>query len=435
MKLAELLNGLKYIQVEGEILNKEVTGIEYDSRNVNQNSLFVAIKGFNVDGHLFIYDALKKGAVAVIIENNYSESEDRIKDSDAVKILVSDSRTALAEVSNFFYSQPSRNLNLFGITGTNGKTTVSYLIKNILEEAGIKTGLLGTISNYIGDVQTVSKLTTPESNNLNDMLFQMVNEGCKSAVMEVSSHALALKRVNNLFFSSAVFTNITPEHLDFHNDFESYMKAKKLLFDNLTDDATVVYNSDDEHSDEILKDCTASKLSYGTSSPSDYQINDIRYDLNGTAFTINHLQNSYKVETSLVGGFNAYNATAAFAICKQYGIDEKLILSGIKNTQQIPGRFEVLKEENKNVIVDYSHTPDSLQKSLEVIRSLNKERVEVITVFGCGGNRDKIKRPEMGRIATELSDEVIVTSDNPRNEDPYDIIKDIKSGIKKKILK
>ncbi|MHA2101596.1 MAG: UDP-N-acetylmuramoyl-L-alanyl-D-glutamate--2,6-diaminopimelate ligase, partial [Candidatus Kariarchaeaceae archaeon] len=383
MKLAELLNGLKYIQVEGEVLNKEVTGIEYDSRNVKQNSLFVAIKGFNVDGHLFIHDALKKGAVAVIIENNYSESEDLIKDSDAVKILVSDSRTALAEVSNFFYSQPSRNLNLFGITGTNGKTTVSYLIKNILEEAGIKTGLLGTISNYIGDVQTVSKLTTPESNNLNDMLFQMVNEGCKSAVMEVSSHALALKRVNNLFFSSAVFTNITPEHLDFHNDFESYMKAKKLLFDNLTDDATVVYNSDDEHSDEILKDCTASKFSYGTSSPSDYQINDIRYDLNGTAFTINHLQNSYKVETSLVGGFNAYNATAAFAICKQYGIDEKLILSGIKNTQQIPGRFEVLKEENKNVIVDYSHTPDSLQKSLEVIRSLNKERVEVITVFGC----------------------------------------------------
>lgn len=432
MKLAELLNGIKSIQVTGEILNKEVSGIEYDSRKVKKNSLFVAIKGFNVDGHLFVQDALSKGAVAVIFEDNHSIPEDLFKHRNAVKILVSDSRTALAEVSNFFYSQPSRNLDLFGITGTNGKTTVSYLIKNILEEAGIKTGLLGTISNYVGDVRTVSKLTTPESNNLNDLLFQMVNEGCKSAVMEVSSHALALKRVNNLFFSSAVFTNITPEHLDFHNDFESYLKAKKLLFDNLTDDATVVYNSDDEHSQEILKDCTASKLSYGTSSPSDYQINDIRYDLSGTAFTINYLQNSYKVETSLVGGFNAYNATAAFAICEQYGIDEELILSGIKNTQQIPGRFEVLKEENKNVIVDYSHTPDSLQKSLEVIRSLNKEGVEVITVFGCGGNRDKIKRPEMGRIATELSDEVIVTSDNPRNEDPFEIIEDIKSGIKKK---
>jgi UDP-N-acetylmuramoyl-L-alanyl-D-glutamate--2,6-diaminopimelate ligase len=434
MKLAELLNGVKAIQVTGEVVNKEVSGIEYDSRNVKKNSVFVAIKGFNVDGHLFIQDALNKGAVAVIFEDSYSVPENLFKHCNAVKILVSDSRTALAEVSNFFYSQPSRNLNLIGITGTNGKTTVSYFIKNILLTAGIKTGLLGTISNYVGDVQTVSKLTTPESNNLNDLLFQMVNEGCEYAVMEVSSHALALKRVNNLFFRSAVFTNITPEHLDFHNDFQSYLKAKKILFDNLTGDAFVVYNSDDEHSDEILKDCTATKLSYGTNSLSDYHINDISYDLSGTAFTINHLKNSYRVETSLVGGFNAYNATAAFAICKQYGIDEELILSGIKNTQQIPGRFEVLKEENKNVIVDYSHTPDSLQKSLEVIRSLNKEGVEVITVFGCGGNRDKIKRPEMGRIATELSDEVIITSDNPRNENPYEIIEDIKSGIKKKIL-
>ena len=349
--------------------------------------------------------------------------------------MVNDSRTALAEVSNYFYSQPSRNLNLVGITGTNGKTTVSYILKSIMEEAGFKTGLLGTISNYIGDAQSESKLTTPESNNLNALLFQMVKQECKYAVMEVSSHALALKRVNNLFFSSAIFTNITPEHLDFHADFQSYLNSKKLLFDNLDNGANVVYNADDKHSAEILNDCTASKFSYGTNSHSDFRIDDINYNLSGTSFTINHLGDSYKLESSLVGGFNAYNATAAFALCKLYGIDEKLIISGIKNTQQIPGRFEVINEGNRNVIVDYSHTPDSLQKSLEVIRSLNKDGSEVITVFGCGGNRDKIKRPEMGRIATELSDEVIITSDNPRNEEPFDIIEDIKSGIKKKILK
>jgi UDP-N-acetylmuramoyl-L-alanyl-D-glutamate--2,6-diaminopimelate ligase len=433
MKLRELLNGLKFIQLEGEVFDKEVTSIEYDSRNVKENSLFVAIKGFNVDGHQFIHDALNKGAVAVIIENNYSEFAEHFKDSNVVKIIVQDSRTALAEVSNFFYSQPSRNLNLIGITGTNGKTTVSYFIKNILKEGGIKTGLLGTISNYVGDVQTESKLTTPESNNVNDLLYQMVNLGCKYAVMEVSSHALALKRVNNLYFSSAIFTNITPEHLDFHNDFQSYLEAKKILFDNLTDDAKVVYNSDDEYSAEILKDCIAGKYSYGTSLSSDFQIKDISYDLNGTSFTINHLQYRYDVETSLVGGFNAYNAAAAFAICRLNGIEEELILSGIKNTKQIPGRFEVLQKGKRNVIVDYSHTPDSLQKSLEAIKSLNKDDLDVITVFGCGGNRDKTKRPEMGRIATELSDEVIVTSDNTRNEDPYEIIEDIKSGIKKKI--
>ena len=435
MRLAELLKGVKSLQVTGDLLNKEVTSIEYDSRNVKENSLFVAIKGFNVDGHLFIQDAMDKGAVAVIHENNNSAYEKLIENRRIVKILVNDSRTALAQVSNFFYSQPSRNLNLIGITGTNGKTTISYIIKSIMQEAGIKTGLLGTISNYVGDAQTESKLTTPEANNLNYLLFQMVNNDCKYAVMEVSSHALALKRVSNLFFSSAIFTNITPEHLDFHEDFQSYINAKKILFDSLTDDANAVYNSDDEHSTEILKDCAANKYSYGKRADADFRINNVEYDLRGTTFTINHNEKSYNIETSLVGGFNAYNATAAFALCKLYGIVENQIISGIKNTKQIPGRFEIINEENRNVIVDYSHTPDSLQKSLEAIRSLNKEGSQVITVFGCGGNRDKTKRPEMGRIATELSDEVIITSDNPRNEDPFEIIEDIKSGIEKKTLK
>ena len=435
MKLAELLNGVKSLQITGDVSNKEVTSIEYDSRNVKENSLFAAIKGFNVDGHLFIQDAINRGAIAVIYENNNSVHENLIEDGKVVKIFVSDSRIALAQVSNFFYSQPSRNLNLIGITGTNGKTTVSYLIKSIMHEAGIRTGLLGTISNYVGDAKIESKLTTPEANNLNYLLFQMVNEDCKYAVMEVSSHALVLKRVSNLFYSSAIFTNITSEHLDFHKDFQSYLTAKKILFDNLTNDAIVIYNSDDKHSADILKNCTAKKYSYGKIREADFQIKNIEYDLSGTTFTINYKQEGYNIETSLVGGFNAYNATAAFALCKLYGINENQIISGIKNTQQIPGRFEVIKEGNRNVIVDYSHTPDSLQKSLEAIRSLNKERSEVVTVFGCGGNRDKTKRPEMGRIATELSDKVVITSDNPRNEDPFEIIEDIKSGIEKKTLK
>lgn len=428
----ELLKGITAIQVNGSVRDEKVTGIEYDSRKVKKNSVFAAIKGYNIDGHKFIPDVLNSGAIAIILDNEGTVPDELYKHNDAAKILVNDSRSALAEASNFYFGHPSTKLNLIGITGTNGKTTASYFIKNILETAGYKTGMLGTISNFIGDKKNDSKLTTPESNDLNEMLLQMVNEGCEYAVMEVSSHSLALKRVHSLYYSSAIFTNITAEHLDFHHDFDSYLKAKKILFDGLDVNAFVVYNYDDNNNAEVLKDCKAKNYSYGTLSGSNFLIKQIEYDLNGTSFIINYDATDYKITTSLVGEFNAYNATAAFAITKLYGVEEDQIIKGIKTTSQVPGRFEVISKESKKVIIDYAHSADSLEKALRIVNNLNREGAKVITVFGCGGNRDKLKRPKMGKIASELSDEVIITSDNPRNEDQHKIIGDIKSGIVKK---
>ena len=431
MRLTELLNGVTAIQVTGNVRDNKITGIEYDSRKVKNDSVFAAVKGFNVDGHKFIPDALNRGAIAIILDNEGNVPDELYKHGGAVKILVNDSRSALAEASDFYFGHPSTKLNLIGITGTNGKTTTSYIIKNILETAGYKTGLVGTISNFIGDKKNNSKLTTPEANDLNEMLLQMVREGCEYTVMEVSSHSLALKRVHSLCYSSAIFTNITAEHLDFHHDFESYLKAKKILFDELDDNAFVVYNYDDDNSREVLKDCTAKRYSYGTLSGSDFLIKQIEYDLDGTSFIINYDATDYKITTSLVGEFNAYNATAAFAITKLHGVKEDQIINGIKTTPQVPGRFEVINQENKKVIIDYAHSADSLEKALKIVNNLNSDDAKIITVFGCGGNRDKLKRPQMGNIASELSNELIITSDNPRNEDPYKIIEDIKSGVVK----
>jgi UDP-N-acetylmuramoyl-L-alanyl-D-glutamate--2,6-diaminopimelate ligase len=431
MKLPELINELSAVKVTGKPLNEVVTGIEYDSRKVKKNSVFVAVKGFKSDGHKFIREALNNGAIAIVMDDDDSASDVLFRHSSSAKILVSDSRTSLAEISNHYFGHPSGKLSLIGITGTNGKTTTSYFIKNIMETSGYKTGMVGTISNYIGNKIFESKLTTPEANEMNGMLFQMVNEGCKYAVMEVSSHSLALKRVLGLNYNSTIFTNITAEHLDFHHDFNNYLEAKKILFDSVNESSFVVYNSDDSNSNEILKDCKAKKYSYGTISSPDFLIKQIEYNLSGTSFSINYKENDYNIETSLVGDFNAYNACAAFAISKLHGLEDDLILTGIKNTPQIPGRFEIIKQGNKSVVVDYSHSPDSLEKALRAIHKLNQIGSEIITVFGCGGNRDKMKRPEMGKIATMLSHKVIITSDNPRDEDPFKIIDGIKSGISK----
>jgi len=435
MNLSELINSIGVIQVTGNFSDSDVTSIEYDSRKVAKDSLFVAIKGFTVDGHKFISDVLNKGAIGVVLENDSGLPDELFGHSGAAKILVNDSRIALAELSHYFFGSPSDKINLIGITGTNGKTTVSYFVKNIFETAGRKTGLTGTIANYIGDKKIGSKLTTPESSDLNELLKEMYDDGCESVVMEVSSHSLTLKRVYGLKYNYALFTNLTAEHLDFHHDFENYLNAKKILFDTLSTESIAIVNADDPYSDRIISDCNAKIYKYGSSSDADFKILDIRYDLNGTSFTINYNDNVYSVETTLIGEFNAYNACAAFAVSKLNGLQDEKIVEGIKTTQQVPGRFEVIRGGLKKVIVDYSHTPDSLKQALTAIRKLNKDNSKVITVFGCGGNRDKLKRPEMGKIATEMSDEVVVTSDNSRDEDPFEIIDEIKKGVSKKNYK
>ena len=431
MELTELLNSVKVINVTGEVQRQDVANIVYDSRKVEKNSIFVAIRGFNTDGHKYILQAINKGAIAVVIEDANAIPDEIINHNKAAKILVHDSRAALAELSNYFYKEPSKKLNLIGITGTNGKTTTTYYIKNILEHSGYKTGLIGTISNFNGDKEIKSSLTTPESNDLNAFFYDMISQGCEYAIMEVSSHSLVLNRVKNLTFRAAIFTNITSDHLDFHKDFDSYLKAKKILFDNLGVSAFGVYNSDDGNSTRLLEDSKARFHSYGMASNADFIISNVNYDLNGTHFQLMHKNHFYPVSTALVGEFNAYNASAAIATTVLLGVDFNSAVEGIKTTKQVPGRFEVVGKGMKKVIVDYSHTSDSLEKALQAVHKIVKNKFRVYTVFGCGGNRDKTKRPVMGRIASELSDKIIITSDNPRNENPFEIINDIKTGITK----
>ncbi len=431
MELTELINYVKVIQVVGNIQRKDVSSIEYDSRKVKKNSVFVAIKGFKTDGHFFVLDAINNGAVAVVVEEESNIPDEIFIHSDIAKIVVYNTRIALAELSKGFYKNPTSKLKLVGITGTNGKTTTAFILKNIFENAGIKTGLLGTIANYIGSEKIDSKLTTPESNDLNYFFLEMLNNGCKNAVMEVSSHSLVLNRVFGLNFAGAIFTNITSDHLDFHISFENYLNAKKILFDQLSEDAIAVINADDKSSMEIISDSKARIISYGKSESSDYVISSIKYDLNGTNFVLTAGGNSYSIETCLIGEFNAYNSAAAFALADNFGIDKNKIVEGIKSTPFVPGRFEVIGSGKKKAIVDYSHTADSLEKAILALRQIIGNDRQLVTVFGCGGDRDKTKRPVMGKVATELSDLVIITSDNPRTENPMQIINDIKQGVVK----
>jgi len=431
MELTQLLNSVHAIKVTGEVQRKDVADIVYDSRKVQKNSVFVAVKGYKSDGHKFLQDAINKGAVAVVVEDNDSIPDDLIHHAQISKILVSNSRKALAELSKGFFNDPTKKLKLVGITGTNGKTTSTFILRNILQNAGYKTGLIGTIANYIGDEKVDSKLTTPESNDLNRMFYDMIQQGCEFAVMEVSSHSLVLNRVCGLDFKAAMFSNITSDHLDFHKTFEEYFEAKKILFNGLSENSFAIVNSDDKSSTKIVEDSKAKIFTYGISENSDYQIKNIAYDLNGTDFTITHNKVDYNIHTSLIGTFNAYNAASAFAIAHSLGISANKIIDGIKSAPQVPGRFEVLGNGNKKVIVDYSHTADSLEKALQAVKEIVKDKNKIVTVFGCGGDRDKTKRPIMGKVACELSNRVIVTSDNPRTENPFEIIEDIKKGISK----
>lgn len=435
MKLSQLLNNVDAIQVTGSPESVSIDDISIDSRKTGAKSLFIAIKGFNTDGHKFIQDAVGIGVKAVVIDdNNFLPDEYYIK-SGVVKILVKNTRKALASFANTLYDFPSKHLVLTGITGTKGKTTTSIFIKNIFDGAGYKTGLIGTNKNIVGGKVYKSSLTTPQSNEINYLMREMVNSGCSHCVMEVSSHALELNRVDYLDYDYAVFTNITSDHMDYHKSFENYFSAKKIFFDVLKPGAKVVYNVDDPNSSKIISDSKAEKYSYGTSDNADFKLKNIEFDLTGTRFEIMYKNSSYRLNTHLAGGFNAYNAAAAFSMAVLSGVDYDVAAAAIKNTPQVPGRFEVISKGNKNVIIDYSHTADSLRQALEAIQHIIKKERPVYTVFGCGGNRDKTKRPVMGKIAAELSDKIIITSDNPRFEDPDEIIEQIAAGITDKEYK
>lgn len=430
MELSKLLNNVQSVQVSGFPENIDTEGITINSKEANEETIFVAITGFKTDGHKYIPEALSKGAKVVVIEKDSSNIDELVKINNAVKILVKDSRKALAQLSNALYDYPSTKLNLIGITGTKGKTTTSYYIKNILEKSGRNVGLIGTNKNMVGYKVIPTKLTTPESNVINSLMSKMVYESCSDCVMEVSSHSIELSRVDGLDFNIAVFTNITSDHLDFHDSFENYLSAKKKLFDMIGQSAHIVYNIDDIHHEKLLKDCSATQISFGINGNADFKISDIYYDLNGTRYNLNYNGKDYKVSTSLIGKFNAYNSVSAIAASVLSNVEIEVAIEGIESTPQVPGRFEVLGIGDKKVIIDYSHTSDSLKQALEAIRFIVNDSQPVYTVFGCGGDRDKTKRPEMGSIAEEYSDYCIITSDNPRTENPLAIIEDIKRGFK-----
>ena len=431
MKLSELLNKVKTIQVVGNAELKEIEDITIDSRTVKKNSLFFAIHGEKTDGHKFIPEVLNKGAAAIILQYADAFPDQLFAHSDCVKIVVEDSRKSLAEFSNVFFGEPSKKLTLVGVTGTKGKTTTAFYVKNIFEQAGYKCGLIGTIANYIGDKEVKTMLTTPQSHEINNLLSQMVADGCKACVMEVSSHALILHRVDYLDFNVGIFTNITSDHMDYHKTFEHYLNSKKILFDTISSTGKVIVNADDPSANQIVKNSKAHKYFYGNKNKAEFKVENVEFTLEGTTFDVNYNGKQFHFSTKLVGHFNAYNAASAFAAAVVSGIDPETALKGIKTTPQVPGRFEVVSKKNKKVIIDYSHTSDSLKQALIAVHHIVKDERPVYTVFGCGGDRDNTKRPVMGGIASEMSRYVFVTSDNPRTEDPNNIIDQVVEGITK----
>ena len=426
-KLFELTYG--HFLVTGDI---DVHRIQYDSRKVERGDCFVALRGVGTDGHQFAEAAVERGAKVVVLERDDTLPDSYFMHAHVVKIVVPDSRKALAVMSANYFGLPSRQLTMVGVTGTNGKTTTTHLVKSILEAAGQRVGLIGTIEYKIGDEVIPASHTTPESLELNGMLARMLKAGCQSVSMEVSSHALHQSRVYGIDYDVAVFTNLTQDHLDYHGTMDEYFKAKKILFDSLSDDAVAVTNCDDEWGMKIVSTMKGRAISYGVSEKADVKGTDIRLSLEGTTFNVRTGNKEYPVSSALVGRFNVYNILSAYSVGVALGYEHEKIVSGIKSVKNVRGRFErIPSPKGWTAIVDYAHTPDALEKCLRTIHDVLPQvnRGRIITVFGAGGDRDRTKRPLMGRIAGSLSDIAIVTSDNPRTEPPQQIIKEIVAGI------
>ncbi|MGI6711640.1 MAG: UDP-N-acetylmuramoyl-L-alanyl-D-glutamate--2,6-diaminopimelate ligase [Bacillota bacterium] len=410
--------------------NVRITGIQYDSRKVEPGNLFVCISGLKQDGHDFIPQALKKGAGALMVQR-------RIKTIDlkVPQIVVTDTRRSLADLSSLWYNFPDKQLRVVGVTGTNGKTTTTHLIKGLLETQGSAVGLIGTIHNMVGgDILTASH-TTPESLELNMLLSEMVKMKSKAVVMEVSSHALKQHRVASCEFDIAVFTNLTQDHLDYHSSWEDYLNSKQMLFSNLhlgkkDGPKYAVINADDKMAPEFIRTAKVPVWTYGIKEQAVVKADDIKISARQTEFNIRCTQGKYHIKAPLIGMFNVYNLLAAITVALAEGITLPTIADFISSAPQVPGRFELIDMGQPfAVIVDYAHTPDGLKNILATAREITQGRV--ITVFGCGGDRDRGKRPMMGEISGKYSDFTIITSDNPRSENPDEIIAEIEQGMRK----
>lgn len=403
---------------DGSVLLTQVT---HDSRRVQPGSLFVAIRGLATDGNRFVDAACRRGAVAVASENP--------PEGGVAWIQVRDARDALAVFSAALLGEPGRALTLVGITGTNGKTTTAHLIDAAIRAGGHKAGLLGTVHYRIGDRLAEATRTTPESSDLQVLFREMVEEGCTHAVLEVSSHSLELKRVSSCAFRVAVFTNLTRDHLDFHGDMESYFAAKKRLFETLLpEDGHAIINADDDRAAELIRACRGKVWTYSLERLADLKAEAITLSMGGARFLARTPLGTFEVETRLLGRFNVQNALAALGAALALGIPPEAAIAGLLSLAGVPGRLErVDAGQDFTVIVDYAHTDDALKNLLEAVRELKPRRV--ITVFGCGGDRDRSKRPLMGAVASRLSDVVVVTSDNPRSEPPEAILEEIGRGM------
>jgi UDP-N-acetylmuramoyl-L-alanyl-D-glutamate--2,6-diaminopimelate ligase len=407
---------------DASAIDTRVTAVAYDSRQAGPGSVFVALRGVKADGASFAREALARGAVAVVAETAAPEGVAR------PWIRVADARLALAAMAAALYGHPSEELTLVGITGTNGKTTTSYLLASIFEAAGVRCGRIGTVGYRVGNREVAASRTTPEAPELQHMLREMVSEGCGACVMEVSSHALALRRADRLHFAAAIFTNLTRDHLDFHSDMEDYFSAKRRLAELLPESGLAVTNLDDRRGREFAAPAKRS-VTYAIDAPADVRPGPIELSLDGVAFDVRTPRGPLHLRSPLVGRPNAYNILAAVAAATALDVPFGAIENGIRELANVPGRFQVVSDpaDDVRVVVDYAHTDDALKNLLETARPLAKGRL--ITVFGCGGDRDRAKRPLMGAVAARLSDLVILTSDNPRSEDPDQIIEEVKRGI------
>ena len=426
MRLNELLKNVETLNIAGDV-NVEITGVNIDSRRIENGHLFVAIPGTVTDGHKFIPKAIELGATAVLCETVPEEQT-----AGVTYIKVASTEDAVGKVATLFYGDPSRKLKLVGVTGTNGKTTIATLLYNMFRKFGYKCGLLSTVCNYIEDEAIPADHTTPDPIELNRLLAQMVDAGCDYAFMECSSHAIAQKRIGGLKFAGGLFTNLTRDHLDYHKTFENYRDAKKAFFDGLDKDAFAITNADDKNGMVMVQNCKAQIKTYSTRTMADFKAKIIECHFEGMYLDIN----GKEVGVQFIGKFNVSNLLAVYGAAVMLGKKPEDILLVLSTLKSVNGRLEPIHSpEGYTAIVDYAHTPDALENVLNAIHEVLNGKGKVITVCGAGGNRDKGKRPIMAQEAVKQSDKVIITSDNPRFEEPQDIINDMLAGLDQKQMK
>lgn len=418
--LKDILFRARITKVQGST-NVAVEHVTMDSRSVKTFSLFVAIKGVSSDGHLFIEKAIESGAVAIVCE----QMPEKLRENIAY-IQVQNSAEALGFIADNFYDNPSEQFKVVAVTGTNGKTTTATLLYRLVRKMGYKAGLISTVVNKINDREIPSTHTTPDAVALNGLLAEMVNDGCEFCFMEASSHALHQHRMTGLKLSGGLFTNITHDHLDYHKTFNEYIKAKKILFDLLPSSAFALVNKDDRHAEVMFQNCRARKKTFALSTMADYKAKVLENGFGGLHLNLD----SQDIYTRLIGSFNAYNILGVYATAIELGLDKLEVLTALSTLDAPDGRFQYIRTSSGiTAVIDYAHTPDALKNVLDTIKDIRTGNEQVITLVGCGGDRDKTKRPDMARIAGELSDRVILTSDNPRSENPEEIINDMKSGL------